>query len=103
MNASKVPAPAHVSVISDHIAQEHECNKCGLRFAEESSLEDHIFEGHKFTCEQLRDKTMTDSHMNKAQEDAMLEECTDNDDGSGEDATDSEEVVPYRDETLTAS
>ena len=46
---------------------------------------------------------MTDSHTNKAQEDAMLEEDTDNDNGSSKDATDSEEVFPYRDETLTAS
>ena len=87
----------------NHIAQEHEFNKSGLRFADENSLEDHTFEGHKFTCEQLRDKNMTDSYTNKAQEDAMLEEDTDNDDGSSKDATDSEEVFPYRDETLTAS
>ena len=45
---------------------------------------------------------MADLHMNKIQEDAILEECTDNDDGSSEGATDSEEVFPYRDETLTA-
>ena len=87
----------------NHIAKEHECNKCGLRFADENSLEDHTFEGHKFTCEQLRDKNMTNSYTYTAQEDAMLEEDTDNDDGSSKDATDSEEVFPYIDETLTAS
>ena len=46
---------------------------------------------------------MKDSYSNKAQEDAMFEEGTGNDSGLSKGATDSEEVFPYRDETLTAS
>ena len=88
MSTSKFPAPTHISVITS--LKNINVTSVDSDLQMKVIWRTNFFEGHKFTCEKLRDKTMTDTHMNQAQEDALLEECTDNDDDSSEGVTDSE-------------
>ena len=55
--------PGTDSYFSDHITHKFQCDECGLKFAEESSSENHIVEGHEVTCEDCNTIFGNDSHF----------------------------------------